>query len=382
MIRLLIEASVLEQDRPTGVGYLTDGLVGALERLRDEELSVEYFWLNFLLRKSTKNPSTKRAEQRGDLQKIWPMPQRVYAKLVYAGIAPPLPLRQADWVLYPNFYLWPSFGRSKKIVFVHDPCFLRHPEYVERKNLDFLRNVAIKSAKKADLVLTDSKFSSDEIHQLMGVPRQKIHALGVPVDAVDFDKSNDRGMGRLKERYGLTKPYILSFGTIEPRKNIECLVEAYCRLPATIREKYSLLLVGKWGWHVEDLRALVDKRQSEGFDIITPGYIDHDDRTTFFRNASFFAITTHYEGFGMPLLEALHCGIPTVAVDIPVLREVGDEACLWAEKTVDGVAGALERVIGDEKLASKLSKLGPKQSKKYSWDKSAKSLIDKIRELS
>ncbi len=105
----------------------------------------------------------------------------------------------------------------------------------------------------------------------------------------------------------------------------------------------------------------MEQKQSEGYDIIATDYVDHGDRTTFYRNASFYAITTHYEGFGMPLLEALHCGIPTVAVDIPVLREVGGEACLWAEKSTEDVADKLTQLITDKTLAGKLSNLGPAQ---------------------
>ena len=378
MTKLLIEASVLEQDRPSGVNYLTDGLVNELERRRNEDFQLGYFWLNFLRRKAARNASTQAAAQRGDLQQVWTIPQRVYAKLVYYHLAPPLPIRKADWLLYPNFYLWSTVRKSKKAVIIHDLCYLRYPEYVEDKNRAFLDRVATDSIKKADLVLADSHFIADEIVELTGAPREKIHVLGVPVDAKDFESSQDKGFSRLTERYAIKKPYILSFGTLEPRKNLTTLVEAYCALPAEARDKYSLVLAGKWGWKVDDLRELIDKKRQDGFDIITTDYVDHGDRATFYRNASLYAITTHYEGFGMPLLEALHCGIPTVAVDIPVLREVGGDACLWAKKEVGDITSKLTELINSPDTARRLSKLGPAQSSRFSWADTAQKLIDRL----
>ncbi len=379
MTKLLIEASVLEQDNPSGVNYLTDGLVGELEKHQSKHFSLGYFWLNFMRRKAPHNPSVIAAAARSNLQQLWAIPQRVYAKLVYYNFAPPLPLAKSDWILYPNFYLWPSLGRAKKAVIIHDLCYLRYPEYVEDKNRTFLSRVASSSIQKADLILVDSEFIADELVELTNTSRDKIHVIGVPVDTTDFSRNNDLGRARLRERYSIEKQYILSFGTLEPRKNLTMLVEAYCALPLEIRDKYCLVLAGKWGWKVDSLRALIVKKQHEGYDIIATDYVDHGDRTTFYRNASFYAITTHYEGFGMPLLEALHCGIPTVAVDIPVLREVGGDACLWADKTIDSIAKSLELLITDENKAKELSQRGPSQSAKYSWHATATTLIERLR---
>lgn len=379
-MKLLVEASVLEQDRPSGVNYLASGLVAELERMQNDDFRIGYFWLNFLRRKTPINASVQAAAARDDLQQIWAIPQRLYAKLVYYRVAPPLPVRKADWLFYPNFYLWPSLGKHKKAVIIHDLCYLRYPEYVEDKNRAFLSRVATSSIKKADLIVVDSEFIADELVELTSTPRENIHILGVPVDADDFDSSLDKGREHLATRYSVTKKYILSFGTLEPRKNLECLVEAYCALSPEIREQYSLVLAGKWGWKIESLRTLIEQKQAEGYDIITPGYIDHGDRAAFYRNASFYAITTHYEGFGMPLLEALHCGIPTVAVDIPVLREVGGDACLWAEKDAADVSAKLTELISNTELARKFTELGPGQADTYSWKTSAEGLLERLNQ--
>ncbi len=374
MKSLVIESSVLEQDNPTGVNYFTEGIVSGLEANKDKDLEIRYFWLNFLQRKPIKNAYIKQAAKYGLIQMLSLMPQRVYAKLVYANIAPPLPVKKSDWQLFPNFYIWPTLCKAKKAVIIHDICFLKYPQYVEDKNRAFLNRVAIRAFTKADMIISNSQFTTNELTSHAGVSPNKIVTIDIPVDKKTFLPKLNKGFTHLTKRYGITKPYILSLGTLEPRKNLTTLVKAYCELPQNIRNKYSLVLAGKWGWKTESLMELVDQKKSQGYDIITTGHIDRDDKCTFFRNASFFCLTTHYEGFGMPLLEALHCGIPTVAVDIPVLREVGGDACLWAKKTVTSVRDNLEKLVNSPDLQNKYRKLGPKRSEGFSWEKTASKL--------
>lgn len=377
-MRLLIEASVLEQDQPSGVNYFTDGLAHSLEQLSPDKITTGYLWLNFLRRKTAHNRNTVDAEKHGLLQQITAIPQRLYAKLVYFNVAPPLWSWKADWLLFPNFYIWPTLRRTKKAVIIHDLCFMRHPEYVEEKNRLFLDRVANNSIKKADLIISNSQFTTSEILSLTDTPAEKIVTLSIPVDESQFLPTLNKGADHLANRYGITKPYILSLGTLEPRKNLTALVEAYCLLSADIRSRYSLVLAGKWGWKIESLKELIEEKRAAGYDIITTGHIDHDDKATFYRNASFYGITTHYEGFGMPLLEALHCGIPTVAVDIPVLREVGGESCLWSESKPEAVAAQLTALMSDQVLSRKLSALGVERAKDFSWSKVAQKLVDRL----
>ena len=377
-MRLLIEASVLEQDQPSGVNYFTDGLAHSLEQLSPDKITTGYLWLNFLRRKTAHNRNTVDAEKHGLLQQITAIPQRLYAKLVYFNVAPPLWSWKADWLLFPNFYIWPTLRRTKKAVIIHDLCFMRHPEYVEEKNRLFLDRVANNSIKKADLIISNSQFTTSEILSLTDTPAEKIVTLSIPVDESQFLPTLNKGADHLANRYGITQPYSLSLGTLEPRKNLTALVEAYCLLSADIRSRYSLVLAGKWGWKIESLKELIEEKRAAGYDIITTGHIDHDDKATFYRNASFYGITTHYEGFGMPLLEALHCGIPTVAVDIPVLREVGGESCLWSESKPEAVAAQLTALMSDQVLSRKLSALGVERAKDFSWSKVAQKLVDRL----
>lgn len=381
MKKILIEASVIEQDAPTGVNYFTIGLAGALEKIKGLEFNVGYFWLNFFGRKQPKNKLMVAAKKESRLQLIRLIPQKVYAKLVYYSVAPPLPLVKADWILYPNFYVWPSFGESKKAVVIHDVCYLRHPEYVEDKNQAFLSRVVNKAIMKSDKIVVMSDFTKNEVMELLGVDENRIIKITIPVNQETLAPDLNLGKQRLADRYGITKPYIMTLGTLEPRKNLEDLVNAYCLLPEAVRDEYSLVLAGKWGWKTEGLRALIEDRLQQGFDIITTNHIDGTDKATLYYQASAFALTTHYEGFGMPLLEAMYCGIPTVAVDIPVLKEVGQDGCLWAEKTPESVCTALATILTNQDYALTLSQKGKAVAQGYSWDATAKTLAQELELL-
>lgn len=379
MKKISIEASVLEQDKPTGVNYFADGLADGLENVSKGRAEISYFWLNFLNKKSPRSRLTKAAQKKGLYTIIRSIPQKVYAKLVYFNIAPPILTPKTNWTLFPNFYIWPTVHKTKKAVIIHDLCFMRHPEYVESKNQKFLSKVAGRSIKNADLIITNSQFTTDELKDLTATPDEKIVTLNIPINQADFNIKDDKGKAYIKERYGISKPYIMTLGTLEPRKNLELAVNAYCQLPKSIRDKYSFVLIGKWGWKFESLKQLIEQKQAEGYDIITPGHADHDDRATLYFNASFYVISTHYEGFGMPLLEALYCGIPTVAVDTPVLREVGGkDSCLWSSYDVADFSSQLQRLIEDEKLAAKLSTKAKQQAKVITWDQTAEKLLNRL----
>lgn len=375
--RLLIESSVLEDPQRTGVGYFTACLAEAMEQCSDD-LRVSYLWLNFMGRKRPRSTIVSRAAQRHDLSQLRGIPQRLYAKLVYARLAPPLIGPAADWILFPNFYLWPVLGPARTAVIIHDLCFLVHPEYVEEKNRRFLQRVVTRSIEHADLIIANSQFTNHELQRVYHLPADRIVTIDIPVEPGVFTKDHDKGRAYLASRYGITKNYILTFGTIEPRKNIETLVDAYCALPDDLRQRYSLVLAGKWGWKIEALKQHVAELRAAGYDIIAPGYIEHDDKASFYLNASFYAITSHYEGFGMPLLEALHCGLPTLANDIPVFREVGgDDGCVWASGVTD-TTQQLEMLLRSPKLARTVANAGKKRAQGYSWPKAAQVIYTRM----
>ncbi len=380
MKKIVIEASVLEQPRPSGVNYFTEGLSNALETYTNNEVSVEYLWLNFLGRKHPINKLTQKALKESRLHQVRIIPQRIYAKLVAFGVAPPLFIKKTDWSIFPNFSVWPILPSRKTAVVVHDLCFLRYPEYVEEKNRVFLTRTVASSVKKADLVIAVSEFTKSELIKLLEVPASKIFVVDIPVNGAQFSDDLNKGSEYLKSTFGIRKKYILGISTLEPRKNFETLVNAYCLMSERVRESHSLVIAGGWGWKSEKLRKLIDDKLREGFDIILTGHVSNMDRVSLFKNATVLGFPSHYEGFGMPVLEAFYCGIPVVAADIPVLREVGVDACEWSERDDKSFSLALQRVLTNSTRQKKLIEKGVMRVADFSWEYTAKKLAAKLRE--
>lgn len=379
-LSILFESSALAQSEATGVGYFSRNLIESVSRhsTKSGGIDVSYLWLNFLGQKDTTSSLLLQARDEHRLVEKKLLPQRLYAKLVYANIAPPIMTRRYDWSFFPNFYVWNVPRAKQSAVIIHDLCFLRYPEYIEEKNLTFLRATAIRSIKRADLIVVNSEFTRSEILALTDTVPDKVLAIDIPIDPERFGAHKDGGMEQLGN-YGVHKEYFLHIGTLEPRKNLRALVDAYISLPATVRNKYSLFLGGKIGWKFADDMAYIQSLQKKGFDILTPGYIADEDSSAIYRNATLYVLPSHYEGFGMPLLEALYCGIPTIASQIPPFVEVAGDSCVWTEGTADEIAKNIQLLLADKAQMRKLSAAGPVQAARYNWDATAAKLVKKLQ---
>ena len=177
-----------------------------------------------------------------------------------------------------------------------------------------------RSIEHADLIIANSQFTNHELQRVYHLPADRIVTIDIPVEPGVFTKDHDKDVPTWRAAMVSPKLYP-DLWHYRAAQNIETLVDAYCALPDDLRQRYSLVLAGKWGWKIEALKQHVAELRAAGYDIIAPGYIEHDDKASFTSMRVFYAITSHYEGFGMPLLEALHCGLPTLANDIPVFRE-------------------------------------------------------------
>jgi glycosyltransferase involved in cell wall biosynthesis len=280
--------------------------------------------------------------------------------------------RRADVLLFPDFTAWPSLFRTPKVVAIHDLTFVDHPEYVTKRNLKFLRRYVEHDAQKAALVLTISEFSKQRLQTEFGLPAEKILAEPIPPPAPIAPKSS------------LTLPtnYILFLGTIEPRKNIGGLVDAYDALPEALRDKYSLMLVGGKGWESQELMNHIEDLQSRGRKIITPGYVSDATRAALYKNASLMVMPSFYEGFGMPILEGFSYGVPVAVSDIAVFKEVTGKGGLYFDpNSVDSIKRTLQKILDDEKLRQSLIKEGTKKLKTYDWQTVANHIYKHVERL-
>ena len=274
---------------------------------------------------------------------------------------------QANLYHFPNFTI-PPLGRGRKLVTIHDLSFLRFPQFAERRNLQYLSATIRRTVAAADAVLTVSRFSAAEIHDLLHVDASRIFPIYNGV--AEHLRPADRGaVAALRRQYGLERPYLLTVSTLEPRKNIPFLLDVFERLAAFDGD---LVITGMRGWQYEPILARL--RASPLADRIRYlDYVPEEDMPRLYSGAELFLSASHYEGFGMPPVEAMACGTPVVSSTGGALPEVlGEAAVLIAGFEVERWAQAVTALLGDAERRRALAAAGRRQAAPYTWEEAAR----------
>jgi alpha-1,3-rhamnosyl/mannosyltransferase len=288
---------------------------------------------------------------------------------------------EADCDLYhePNFVLRRFEGPG--VVTCHDLAHLRFPRQQPRQRRAFLDRHVPDSLARAARIIVPTTFVREELVDLLSVDRRKIRVVPEGVDPV-FRPRPGETLAPALQRLGLTPGgYLLSVGTIEPRKNLMTLAAAFANLPAPLRARFPLVLAGAPGWHGEALRRVLAPLLAEGSARLL-GYVPDDALPLLYAGARGFAFLSHYEGFGLPALEALASGAPTLTSDAPSLVEVtGDAALHTPSGDVDAAGAALERLLTDTALRSPLTRRGPERAAALTWTRAAAETRAVYREI-
>ncbi len=247
---------------------------------------------------------------------------------------------------------------------IHDLSFLENPQWFSRGYRWWYRMMTPLSARRARRIITVSEFSKREIVRFLGVAQEKIL---VAYNAV----ADDMAVGKAPEH----KDYVLAVSSIDPRKNLSRLLEAFREVN---HPDVQLVVVGARNRVFADVDGLEanDKR------ITFVGYLDSEALAAYYANAKIFVYPSLYEGFGIPVLEAMHFGCPVLVSDIPPLHEVADEAALYCNPLdTHSIAAQLERLLGDEDLRSRLVEQGRERCCRFSWRESAAKIYNMLRTL-
>ena len=269
----------------------------------------------------------------------------------------------ADVYHFPNFVV-PPLTSGRSVVTIHDVSFLRMPETTEERNLRYLRSRIADTVKRADAIITDSHFSASEIVELLGVDPGKVHAI-YPGISDDFMVPENEEVEAARGTYGLDKPYLLTVGTVEPRKNLRFLMEVFEKMTGF---DGHLVVVGAPGWKCEPILERM-RSSSRASDIRYLKYVPEDKLRGLYGGAELFVFPSLYEGFGFPPLEAMACGTQVVSSTGGSLREVLDGGALLIEEGdsaewASRVSGALD----DSPSADK----GREHAAKYTWREAAR----------
>lgn len=265
----------------------------------------------------------------------------------------------------PNFFLPDHPG--KKVVTVHDLSVFRYPQYHPDERVKFMLKAVPDALDRADAIISISKFTKSELLQFFPDVAKKIHVVpnGVnkPID-VDFNDSDEKLLSQLRLRRG---GFLLCVSTVEPRKNLALLLDAYLGLSREIRSDFPLVLVGGEGWKSKDLMNRIRRLESENVQYL--GYAEQSVVDSLYKSARAFVFPSLYEGFGLPAIEAMSFGLPVIcARDTSVSEVCGGNALEFSGGSISELSHALIRIIDDEEFVAKLKKASLEQADKYSWE--------------
>lgn len=304
---------------------------------------------------------------------------RVYQLLV--GIKCRVNLKaHSDAIFHgPNFYL-PRFNGASVATF-HDLSTFTWPHCHPPERVRFMQRELKFTLQRASLLITDSEYTRQEIASYFGYPLDKIRTVPLAYSS-DFHPREAIETNLVLNKFSLTHDgYTFYAGTIEPRKNIESLLDAYAMLPDSARARWPLVLAGYHGWQTEALHERIEDAVSAGWARYL-GYVANDDLPILFAGARLFVFPSHYEGFGLPVLEAMASGVPVVCSNSSSLPEVAGGAAIMCDALDVHKLNQLIIVgLEDESWRVGAVTKGMAQSSKFSWERCAKETMAVYREL-
>lgn len=350
----------------TGVGKYTWQICRSMAEA-DAGHEYSYYYGYYSRRLYCANQSDQSVASVKDVIKGIPLLGRSLRRLKAAGAA--LSRKRFDIYFEPNYILLPVRAR-KSVVTIPDFSVFLHPEWHPREVVEYFRRHFTKSIGRADRMIVMSDFIRDAAVGEFGFDPARITTIHLGCDHRLFHRQESSTLEKLRVRYNLPRDFILYVGSIEPRKNLLRLLEAYRRLPMSFRGEIKLVLAGFSGWGNKDVMTLLKSLENDVFYV---GYVDEADLAGLYSLARLFVYPTLYEGFGLPPLEAMACGCPVVVSRVASLPEVCGDAAYYVNPTdVDDISQGLSLLINDQPRLSMMREKGLRQSSVFSWGKSAR----------
>lgn len=328
-----------------------------------------------------------------DLQQVWISERNVVRyshsllptgspplRIVWEQIVSPFAMSRAHLgVLFCPVNVVPLACPVPSVVTVHDLAFLSYPDAFHTAKRRYLTAMTRLSVHRARRVIAVSAHTRDDLVHRFGVRPERVTVIPNAADARFRPAADPKAVARFKAAHNLPDRFILFVGTLEPRKNLRRLIEAFALLAEGDAET-KLVIVGATGWLTSDLAPLVQAHDLTDRIIFT-GYVTDNDLPVWYQAATVFCYPSLYEGFGLPVLEAMACGTPVVTSRTSSIPEVTGEAAMLVDPTdVAALAHALQSVLSDEARRNTMAEAGIARAQTFSWERTAAATLDVIRD--
>lgn len=348
----------------TGVQYYT-------ERLFEELAKVNNPVLEFHLLK----PSDPFFKPEGNIHEI-NISGRLERIFFEQFILPRYIGRHSYNLFHSTSYISPYFLNLPTILTVHDLLVYDYPALCQSESVVYFRLFLRHSIKKATHIITVSQKVKDDIIRIFNVCPDKINVTHLGINPIFKRVTEGAVLAQIRKKYVIPEKYILFVGNLEPKKNLERLISAFSQLKSAKKIRHKLVIVGKKGWKYDRTLKLIDKLKINE-EIILTGYVIEKDLPAIYSMADVFAFPSIYEGFGIPPLEAMACGVPVIVSNTGALPETTGGSCLQVNPyNVDEIAQGINQLITNDNLRQIVVQQGYNWVNKFSWEKTAKKTME------
>lgn len=371
-----------EKGEAAGVGHYNYQLVRHLLRIDKKNQYVLFF------DRSVKEKRIDKFRKRNAIIKYFPFSQ--YSKflpIIYSQflVTAAIVNEKVDVFHSPVCYL-PKSYKGSAVITLHELAIFKEPEWFSKGQWSDAKVIIPRCLKQAKKIIVASESIKEDVIKMFKIKKDKIEVISHGVDERFFRRRKARDISRIKKKLGISGDYILYLGMLEPRKNILGIIKAFELLKKQgkgrehLFKKYQLVLAGQEG---EKIKSALNRIKQSKFkkDIILPGYIDPNDIGPLYEGAKVFVFPSLYEGFGLPILEAMAKGVPVITGNGFSMPEVaGDAALLVNPKKVTEIFSAIAKILTNKKLAKELSKKGVKRARQFTWAKAIKKTLAVYKE--
>jgi len=385
MLKIAVDATPIDA-KPSGVGFYVSNLIRSLHALREREnFQLEIVYQPGLKQWLRGDFSFPNSIQEYSHLHLLPLPVRISDLLLELSFKPSLSYFEKyfgfpDILHGTNYSVYPC-NKSLKVMNIYDLTFIKYPNYIDSVVKTYTERVK-RCLQWTDLVLTISESSRKDIIEYLKVNPEKVYV--TPLASRYYPNYLSEEIAQRLEKqgnYDFSKPYLLFVSTIEPRKNINTIITAFNFLKEKYKIEHQLVLIGKKGWNYKPIFTAIEnspwKNQIHHLD-----YLSNELVALVYSKADILVYPSHYEGFGLPVLEAMTLGVPVVTSNTSSIPEVtGDAAILIDPNDPIQLAEAILKVISDSQLRQDLIKKGKARAKLFSWERTAKETLKAYRSI-